>query len=261
MSTAKNYVLGRGKLFFDPYDANGARTGERYLGNTTAFDLTVASNKLDHYDTDQGVKTKDDSALLDLTRSGSITADDISSANAALFVVGDESTYTQDGTAVTGESLGNAIPDRYYQLGVTTANPQGVRNVTSVTVNVDPSGTPTVAVLNTDYTLDAALGRIYIMPTSTLIDGTKEVQVDYTPDTSKRDRVTSASLTQLDGALRFISYNAKGEQKDFYFPYVTLTPTGNWGLKGDQWQQMQFNIEVNEPSDGSAAVYIDGRPQ
>lgn len=258
----KNYVLGRGKLFLDPF-APGTKdkTGERYFGNTTEFNLTVESESLDHFDSDQGVRSKDDSVILELSRNGSLTTDNISEENTALFVLGEVSDVAQTSTPVTDEAIGNAgipLQGRYYQLGASTSNPQGVRGVTSVTVNIDPNGTSSVAVEGTDYTLEADLGRIYIMEGGA-IDGQTEVSVDYTPDDNTRKRVTTSAEASVEGALRFVAFNAKGKQKDVYIPYVTLQPTGDWALKGDDWQNQAFSVEVGELP-GLAAMYIDGRP-
>jgi len=254
----KNYVLGRGKLFFDPF-APGTRTriGEAYFGNTTEFNLTIESESLDHFDSDQGVRTKDDSVILELTRTGAMTTDNISEENAALFILGELSEVTQEATPVMAENLGVALPGRFYQLGNTVTNPQGVRGVTTVSVT-DDAATPVVAVEGTDYNLDAALGRIEIIDGG-LFDGIKNALVDYTPTANTRKRVTTSSSASVDGAIRFIASNAKGKQKDVYIPYVTLQPTGDWSMKGEDWQTMAFSIEVGELP-GLAAIYVDGRP-
>lgn len=258
-SDEKNYVLGRGKLYFDPFEPGTKnRTGERYLGNTTEFNMTIESESLDHFDSDQGVRTKDDSVILELTRTASLTTDNISEENAALFLLGDVSDVEQTADPVTSESLGTPLPDRYYQLGVTDSNPQGVRNVSAVTVTIDPNGTSSEAVLDTDYELDEEMGRIYILVDGA-IDGETEVEVDYTPEANSRRRVTTSASASVEGAVRFVSFNAKGKQKDVYIPYVTLQPTGDWALKGDDWQNMAFSAEIGELP-GMAALYIDGRP-
>lgn len=259
MASTKDYVLGRGQLFFDPFvPGTKTKTGQRYFGNTPEFSLTLESDKLDHYSSDGGVRVKDDSALLELNRTGSFTTDNIAAENLALFVLGDVSTVTQVATPVTGEDLGVLIPGRYYQLGVSNSNPVGVRGVTSVTLTVDPDGTPATAVLDTDYTLDADLGRIYIIEGGAF-DGVKDASVNYTPVANTRERVTTNASASVEGSLTFISYNAKGSQKDWVFPYVTLTPSGDLALKGDDWQTMTFEFEVGELTD-QAAIYVDGRP-
>jgi len=41
-------------------------------------------------------------------------------------------------------------------------------------------------------------------------------------------------------------------------PYVKLMPNGDFALKGDEWQQLSFNIEVLKKGT-LEAVYMDGR--
>lgn len=257
-AATKDYVLGRGKFFFDPFLPNTkTKTGERYLGNTTEFNINVESETLDHFNSDEGVRTKDDSTILELNRSGNVITDNMAAENVALFLLGDVSTVNQLSTPVVAESLGVAMEDRYYQLGSSTANPQGVRNVNSVTLNFDPSGTPVAMVLDTDYTLDADLGRVYFIEGG-MADGVLDVEVNYTPTANNRERVTTNASVSVEGAVRFIAYNAKGSQKDVYIPFATLTPSGDWALKGDDWQNLSFGVEIGELT-GQAAMYIDGR--
>ncbi len=246
----KSYTLGKGEVYFDQ------GSGERYFGNTTEFNITIESENLDHFDSDNGIRTKDDSVVLEITRSGSLVTDNISKENQALFFLGDISTVTQTATPVVDEPVNDVKKGYFYQLGKTTANPQGVRGVTTVTVTKAPS---TVLVLNTDYTLDAALGRIRILETSvTVVDG-DDLIIDYTPVANTRDRITTSNAVSLSGSLRFVSKNPKGPQRDFYIPSVTLRPDGDYALKGDDWQSMGFAVEINQNA-GQAAIYIDGRP-
>jgi len=114
------------------------------------------------------------------------------------------------------------------------------------------------ASVGADYNLDAALGRIEIIEGGAFT-GTEELIVDYTPTANTRKRVATSSSASVEGAIRFIASNAKGKQKDVYIPYVTLQPTGDWSMKGDDWQTMGFSIEVGELP-GLAAIYVDGRP-
>lgn len=183
-----------------------------------------------------------------------MTTDNISEENAALFVLGEVSEITQTSTPVVAENQGVALVGRFYQMGATTANPQGVRGVTAVDVKADA----VAAVAGTDYTVDLELGRIEILEGGAFT-GTEELIVDYTPDANTRKRVTTSASASVEGAVRFIAYNAKGKQKDVYIPYVTLQPTGDWSLKGDDWQAMGFSVEVGELP-GLAAIYVDGRP-
>ena len=38
-----NILLGRGKIYFDRFDAAGVRTGELFLGNCPTFEVTPTS--------------------------------------------------------------------------------------------------------------------------------------------------------------------------------------------------------------------------
>jgi hypothetical protein len=246
----KAYTLGKGEVYFD----QGA--GERYFGNTTEFNITIESEVLDHFDSDNGIRTKDDSVVLEITRNGTLTTDNMSKENQALFFLGDLSTVTQVATPVVDESITDIVKGYFYQLGKTTVNPQGVRGVTAVTVTKAPS---TALVLNTDYTLDATLGRIQILETSVTVANGDDLLIDYTPVANTRDRIATNSSASLTGSLRFIAKNPKGNQRDFYIPKVTLRPTGDFALKGDDWQAASFSVEIGQNS-GQSAIYIDGRP-
>lgn len=254
----KQYVLGRGELYFDRMLPNTkTRTGERFIGNVTAFSISIESENLEHFDSTQGVRQKDDSVLLQVNRTGTLTTDNIEADNLSLFILGDTGTVTQTSGPVVDESIAVSARDRYYQLGVSPTNPSGVRGVSAVTVT-GPGGTPTYSAA-TDYTLDAALGRIYIPPTST-IPATGNILVDYTRAANTRERLSSASQGSINGSLRFIAKNPKGPVRDVYLPYVQLTPSGELNFIGDEWLSMAFNLDIQKFDDTTEAIYMDGRP-
>jgi autotransporter adhesin len=134
----KNYVLGRGRVFFDRFASGATVTGttrgegERYIGNTPEVSTTTSSEKFEHYDSEAGVKTKDLTILLSTNRTGKFTTDNINAANLALFFLGDAATLTQTSATAVVEVISGAKRDRFYQLGVTTALPAAcVRSATS----------------------------------------------------------------------------------------------------------------------------------
>jgi hypothetical protein len=56
-----NYVIGRGKLYWDQFlTGTQTPTGQRYLGNTPALSMTSAYQNLDHYSSDFGLRVKDE---------------------------------------------------------------------------------------------------------------------------------------------------------------------------------------------------------
>ena len=65
---------------------------------------------------------------------------------------------------------------------------------------------------------------------------------------------------QINGQLRFVAFNAKGKQNDYFMAYVRLSPTGDFALKSDEWQALGFSVEILELNPTTPAVLIDGRP-
>lgn len=58
------------------------------------------------------------------------------------------------------------------------------------------------------------------------------------------------------GALFFESDNPVGDNKNYWWPYVSLTPNGNYALKGDAWQVMSFTAEALKRDALTQRVYI-----
>lgn len=258
----KNYVLGRGKLYFARWASatDDTTEGYRYFGNSTEFNIEVSAESLDHYDSDQGVNVKDSSVQTQLDRQGTLVTDNISEENLALFILGDVATITQLATPVAGELLneGNAlVGGMFYQIGESLANPSGVRGIGSVGVTIDPSGSATAAVEGTDYNIDVATGMLEVIEGGGL-DGAVG-DIDYTPDANTRKQIATSS-DPIYGALKFVSTNPQGKYKDVNIPSVQLTANGSWALKGDDWQNVGFSISVNQKT-GYAAMYVDGRPE
>jgi hypothetical protein len=259
-----NYTLGRGELYFDRFlTGTTTKSGERYLGNSTEFNINIASQMLDHFNSDQGIRVKDDSVVLELTRTGSFILDDISADNLSLLLLGTSGSVAQTAVVVTDAVLapvGSVQKDRYYQIGATTLNPSGIRNATAITVKKGTTvGTATAATLGTDYTVDAALGRVYIPTGSSVAPATEGLWVTYTPVVNSRVQVVTSSNATIEGALRFIAKNPKGTDRDYYMPYAKLSPNGDFSLKGDSWQQLPFNVEILLLDASTQAIYVDGR--
>lgn len=252
----KQYVLGRGKVYFDAMLPNSkTRTGERFMGNVTAFNMSIESESLDHYDSTQGIREKDKTVTLQINRAGTLTTDDMNTENILLFILGESETVTQTATPVVDEEINGVLADRWYQLGASGSNPTGVRGVGSVTVTNDTGVTTYVA--DTDYTLDADLGRIYIIDGGAISDG-DDLLVDYTPVANSRTRIASSASATLDGSLRFVATNPEGPKHDVYLPYCRLSPSGELPMIGDEWQAMSFNLDIQKYDDNTAAIFIDG---
>ncbi|MCB1792605.1 MAG: hypothetical protein KDJ24_20015 [Gammaproteobacteria bacterium] len=255
LTTERNITLGAGYVYFDPEDGSEALTGELYIGDSSGFSFTMSSEKTEIDSSDTPTAETLISIVKKVTRASQMSVRNISDQNLAFFIGGSTATVTQTNTPVTDEVIGAVQQGRYYQLGASTSNPTGVRNVSSVTV--EPSGGGTALVVDTDYKLDAAGGRIYIIPGGGIADD-DEIQVDYTPASNTRTRVTSGSSPRK-GALRFVSDNTAGDNREFYFPRVELSPNGDAALKDrDNPAELPFDISVLTRT-GYEQVYIDGQ--
>lgn len=257
---ANNYTLGRGELWFARFkDGTQNPGGELYFGNTPEFNASIESETLDHFNSDRGVNEKDASIVLQTNRTGSFITDNISPENLALFFFGESTAFTVAGGAVTGENVGAVEQGKTYQLGISPTNPVGAVALDSNTAIVveDAGGGGSTYVVNTDYIIDYDLGRLTIVEGGGIAD-TTDIDVNYTTLASTRTRIISGSKP-IEGALRYISFNPQGKQFSWYMPYVKLSPNGDYALKGDEWQQIPFNIEILKKSN-LEAIYIDGSP-
>lgn len=263
----KNYTLGRGRLFFDRFTpaqvsagitATTRGEGERYFGNTPEFSMTSEEETLDHFDSDGGIRVKDDSVSLQLNRTGAFTTDNIDAGNLALMFLADGvNTVTQTAATAATFTITAAKRGMFYQIGATQSLPAGVRNISNVTVRKGAGFVTTVAATN-NWQIDEDLGRIYVLPGSADILDNTDIQVTYDMAASTREQIISKS-TAIYGALRFVSDNPKGRNRDFYMPLVKLAPDGDFSLKGDDWQAMSFSFEVLRKASNIEGIYIDGR--
>ncbi len=250
-----NYTYGRGETHFAAFKPGTYDpAGFRYIGNTPAFGFTNQVQELDHNGSDHGVGELDFSIPTSVTRSGTLTTDDISLENLALSFFGAKATVTQ--TAATGQSetFTGTVPGLSYQLGYTTAKPMGIRNVTNVAVTVGAAA----KVAGTDYQVDLARGLVQILPGGTIAAGAS-ITVTYDTVSSSFDQVLSGS-TPVEGAIMFIADNPAGKNIDVLLPWVRLTPNGEFALKAENaLQQLQFNMKVLKVA-GRSAAYLNGQP-
>lgn len=249
----QNYTLGRGKIYFSRFRPNSQiPTGFRYIGNTPEFSLTIESENLDHFSSDQGIREKDDSVPLEVTRTGSLITDHIDPENVALFFFGSKETLTVTGSTGLTETFDDIQQGQFYQVGVTNSNLPGVQGIDPITFEVDGADA------GDDYILHADIGMIEIVVGGGITNGST-LTITYDVRGHTRARVLSGSAP-VEGALKFVAHNPKGENFDYHMPWIKVTPNGDYALKGDEWQQIPFNLEALKPASGGEAIYMNGRP-
>ena len=253
-----NLVLGKGKVYLRSRDPNALdlafASGERFVGNAPELNLTSETESLDHFTSTGGIRQKDKTVTLEVTRNGVLTTDNVDKDNLAMFFLGSNSVYSQAGGAVSDEII-SVEPGFYYQLGETSSDPRGNRNVSVVVVGDDAVPTTTY-VEGTDYTIDLVSGRLYIIEGGSIV--AQDIYVDYTAAVETSEQIISGSQ-EFVGAIRYIADNPEGADHDVYMPYVKLTPNGDYSLVSDEWSQLSFNIEVLKLNSTTPSVYIDGR--
>lgn len=250
----QNQVVGSGKLFFDIFSIGSSDgTGELYLGNTPSLSTSSSSTELATYDSIGGIKVKTESYTVGRAAGVAFSLDDISPANLALWFGGSSFTEVRDPESAKSTAI-TSLRNRYFQIGKSSNNPSGSRNITNVVVM--DGITPVLAAGN--YTLDKTLGRLFILPDSALVDGTPLVITFDVRSSTKI--VTIARNSQVIGALRFVSKNVFGKEKNYFWPKVKLISNGDYALKGDDWQSLSFSADVMKLNDFADLVYIDDDP-
>ena len=256
----KNYVLGKGRFYFEPF-LNGTTTGagEKYIAQTKEGSFSVKADTLDHYDADEGLNVLDEQVTTKVDVTGKFMTENITLDVLADFLLanGVNATVITAATAATSNFVDVKL-GRYFQLGKSAALPQGARNVSNVSVKVNASTTALANTGNQSFTVDAALGRIFVPANAVgIVDG-DDLTVTFDVAAGTREIVVSKDQ-QLRGALRFVSANPVGGQRDFYFPLVNLSPEGDMNLKGSDWQSVGFNFTALKLDANTERVYIDGR--
>ena len=257
----KEYVIGKGKLYFDQF-APGSLTGsgEQYFGNTPELSTSSDQETLDHYDADEGLNVKDESVTIEDNMTGAFVTDNISRENLALWFGGERSTLVQVAATGLSDTFVAVKKGRWFQLGAGALTPSGVRNVENVVVNVLAGGTgaPTVVVAADNLDFDLEGGRVYVELDSPAIADGDTIEVTYDVQNSERD-VTVGKGMDVRGSLRFLSRNPIGSQTDYFWPYVKITANGDLNMKGDEWQQIPFSFEILKKNATTERVYIDNR--
>lgn len=138
---------------------------------------------------------------------------------------------------------------RWHQLGVDGDTPMGVSNVGSLTL---------AGLDEEDFVVEEATGRFYINADAAIVDGAI-LEATYGV-AAQVETLVVAKGEVIEGEMLFLASNAAGENKDYFWPYVKLTPDGDLPLKGDDWQAMTFNIEVLKRDAVTERQYIKARP-
>lgn len=114
-----NYTLGKGKITFNDLD----------LGNAPSFNFNVELEKLDHFSSRGGIKSKDLSIISQITPTVSFTLDEINGQNMELLALGKmtdgvisaftETTVKGPLTFTSDNPVGNNMKIEFWNVSLT----------------------------------------------------------------------------------------------------------------------------------------------
>jgi hypothetical protein len=250
------YLIPRGRVFFDLFDENGEVQGEEDMGNCPGLSITIETEKALHYKATTGMRTKDRSRVVQINRTASLTCDNVSVANLQKWLSADLVAMSQNNTAIVDQVIA-VVPGKHYQLGRTSDNPAGYRNISALVV--EPEGGGTAYVEGEDYEVNLVSGRLQILEGGDIAAG--NIQFSCSKAAKTWTQLKTGDVSELDGALRIISDNADGSNRDWYMPQVSLTPEGELPVitSETEYVSMTFTLEIEEP-ENAAAIYLDDQP-
>lgn len=230
-------VLGSGEVYFDRF-IPGTRqgTGERYVGNTTMFQIKRDVGTVESRRSRGGVAVKDFKDVIAESTMLSITTDNMNLENMADWFSALSTTDAAPSPASFTSETFVVKAGCAFQAGLNAYPMVGVRNMFAPLVTV--GGTA-----NTDFIIDSKLGRVYTPSSLTALNGQTATLSYQTRPTTSAVRLSSAS-TPVRGAIRYIARNSRGKNVNYYFPHVLLTPRDQLDIKGSEWQSITFDAEV-----------------
>jgi hypothetical protein len=243
---AANPLLGRGMLFLDNLSSISptlVRTGQQAIGNVTSFQIENKVEIKEKYESMDPASSLYARGVTRQTVSLKITGDEYTLDNLARALLGNVVTDTGAGATITGETItpaGGSVLNRYYDL----AN----RNITTFTsLTQEPS---TVLTLGTDYTVDLLRGRIYLLPTSTVITPGSVLEASYVYGAYTYNSINVASQGTVEAYVRFLGNPIKGPTYEAEFWHVSFTPSGELGFIADDFGNWTLEGEVIADSVG-----------
>lgn len=257
----RDYFLGRGIIYLSELDSNSLPKEWRDLGNSPAFSITVESEELLHQSSRTGLRVTDKRITLSQDISLSFQIDEISHDNLALFFTGTTASITNPAVAGVG-SMGSPVAitaslvlGRWYDLKTAY---DGSGNPTAFTADSVPkirrtSGTPMDLVINTDYEIDRAMGRVFIKHNAVNAAAGDDIGWYSAADASAPatlQQMKALKGTVKDYALKFIAENPanSAEKVEYEFHSVQISADGDLSLIGDEFAVAGFTGSAQKNS-------------
>lgn len=138
-----------------------------------------------------------------------------------------------------------------FSFAIAYSGATRVTNLTSATIAGSVEGT--------DFQLDKAAGLFMALGTGNIVAGaTVTFATTVYGANSTRTATDGGTLTSLKGEIYFVGNPPVGRVLDV-MGYCALTPNGDFGLIGEDWMQMQFNVEFLEVTGVSGLIHLTDR--
>ncbi|TCL74243.1 hypothetical protein EDC14_1004181 [Hydrogenispora ethanolica] len=236
--SSDNLLLGAGELFFNRFDSAGNPTYERSLGDASVVNLSTEVETVEHYSSMSADKGLYASANKSTKPTLKITLHEADPLNLALGLLGETAIVTQ--AAATGKTaqIAKAVKGGWFPLGY--------RRVKNVVVKEAVGTDPESYVLDVDYSVDPATGRIQILPDGGIEDDTA-LTVTFDLEAYQAIKVSGGKAPKIRGYLRFVGDPTQGPAYDAEFWRVTISPDGEIGLISEDFAS--FGLTVNIEND------------
>lgn len=229
---AANLLVGNFQVFFAELDADGLPLGERHVGNCSSISLALEPDVLEKFERMTSARGLYKRTNKQTKVTLKFTLDEITVDNLAAGVLGSLVAFGQSsGTLTDYQVTGDSVQGLWYSTGK--------RGLSAVTVDDDA----VLATLGDDYTVDAANGRIYIVPGGAIDDGSI-VTVSATVAAVASKTVRLAQDVDFRRYIRLIGDPTTGATHDAEFWNVQLQPDGEIALITDDFASIALTGSV-----------------
>lgn len=240
---AENLLLGKGRVLFDRFDANGVSSGGyRDLGNVETFEITTEDDVVEKYSS----MSRSAGLLKRVTRRRTVTlrasGNEFNADNLALALMGTTGESTQLATPVVDEVLTLTVAlGGYYKLAK-------LGPYTGVTLKKAPA---TALVLGTDWEwINTTLGIIRILPTSVTVVAGDDILASYTPTAytagTAPKTVAGGTESRIEGKILFIGDPSAGPKVMVEVWKVSSSPDGAIGLISEDFAAFGLQMAVQD---------------
>lgn len=233
MAFQDQYFSGQGLIYVADRDSAGNIGAFRHVGNVPNLVISLETDVQDHKESMTGKRLTDYRLITEQRARVTMTLEKFTKKNLMLLMYGSDQSTTS-ATSVTNEvlaasSLTVAVGDIFFTKFPTVSSLVLKTNTTTL-------------VLNTDYSLDAATGKITILSIGSMVAGT--LNVAYSA--AAYESVVLFKDPNKERAIRFEGLNtADAERKVTVELYrVLFDPAGNVALINDELAQFEIEGSV-----------------